>query len=984
MATHPKEQSRFERSRNAAEITIHRIKSYDELYASTLQEGNDMFAEKTRELWQQLAVHGVLGQDKEGKTKLLEYTDLDGNGCIELLKMAGIRHKFTFTEKGSWRDGYIHFDTGGRHGLIIEDGGKTAFFDHHTSSYGMPTSASEITYQALIDMGLLKKEEWLDNMVKFITQVDNRTYPHEADYWKYSWRTVLGLQRYLNSKHLVEYFRSGRDPTILLSENDLSKMGLLKASLKQKAIVEKSFARLAEMEREGLVINSPRYGKIAVDIGKTVAGGFEAAKAHGCDGYIIWKPDDNGFFVSMSKSIAITPKEGVLVRGTMWIKPQDDLPRQTKLSEIITQLAAPITPQGKLLEYLVEELKNDLTARLDKGEMKAAEYAQSMARLSKETEISLKEMSTETPTTPQQIETDSNITKGKEGLREEKLRALDQTIENIKVSASPKNTLIEALAAGLITAKEFKFLNATLFATEKKPRTPRKKKVVIPQTELDAADALLGKENQPPKPSMTEQEAQDMLLGKDTSAEDKRKEKEAADMLLGKDPEDERREKEAQDMLLGKEIPTVNIPPNIPPEPGAITNIPNVPSDLEARIAKQRDWLDIVRGRAERSTLGINGDSAEDVRRAEEELRRLESLRPGQEASPIQTERLENSPSLLGPEFQNRAAVAHQEAKGRIQKVGGWFKERLKGFLTLGFTEFKQARNFKKATERGGDEIKSMVNRIQETHNLSLSASEEYVYAIDKMLEEQGLIQRDVQGRVRRDITPDEYWDTVDFVTAKRIRKNDETIKKIVDIEINNLRERLKDGKWNSYKTANTGESVFVSEKLEKMRAELTVKLKEMQNGQARKDEVGFAKIIRTNLDKNWWARRIYGTADVLVWLSLLGAGALNWLGGKGVAGSAAATERVVDHVKSSGGLDGVQIRENPWNTLKEVAHALGLNPTDAQMEAGTKILDADNGIYEPDWNTGDTTGLVSSRTLPKTFIFKISQAALRAVGAPV
>src|SRR3989338_5672409 len=336
MATHPKEQSRFERSRNAAEITIHRIKSYDELYASTLQEGNDMFAEKTRELWQQLAVHGVLGQDKEGKTKLLEYTDLDGNGCIELLKMAGIRHKFTFTEKGSWRDGYIHFDTGGRHGLIIEDGGKTAFFDHHTSSYGMPTSASEITYQALIDMGLLKKEEWLDNMVKFITQVDNRTYPHEADYWKYSWRTVLGLQRYLNSKHLVEYFRSGRDPTILLSENDLSKMGLLKASLKQK-------------------------------------------------------------------SIAITPKEGVLVRGTMWIKPQDDLPRQTKLSEIITQLAAPITPQGKLLEYLVEELKNDLTARLDKGEMKAAEYAQSMARLSKETEISLKEMSTETPTTPQQI-----------------------------------------------------------------------------------------------------------------------------------------------------------------------------------------------------------------------------------------------------------------------------------------------------------------------------------------------------------------------------------------------------------------------------------------------------------------------------------------------------------------------------------------------------------------------------------------------------
>jgi hypothetical protein len=350
----------LELSRKAAEITLARIDNYQDLWAETEQEGDKKFIQKTREVWRDFVVHGMVGIDKKTKKKiLLNYTDLDGRCSLGLLKLAGLNTKdVTYVAPGEFRRGKINLDTGGRYGLVLEDRGKTVFMDHHASESGENTSTTKIAYEVLTNLGLLKKEKYLNKLVEFVTEVDNRSYPQAEKYFKDSWRTVLGLQRFIHFKHLLNFFKAGRKPTEILSKDDLKKFGLKKRSKEQKEIVESSWAELKKMESAGLIIPSDRYGKIAVDIGKKVKAGFDAARAYGCGGYIIWNPQEKSFFINTQDNLTDNFLQGKKVRQKIWIKPQDDKAHLTvKLKDILEKMTdGKLEPVGKLKEYLEKEV----------------------------------------------------------------------------------------------------------------------------------------------------------------------------------------------------------------------------------------------------------------------------------------------------------------------------------------------------------------------------------------------------------------------------------------------------------------------------------------------------------------------------------------------------------------------------------------------------------------------------------------------------
>lgn len=65
------QEKNFENARNAAEITLNKVSSYEELNALTEKEGDEKFNEKTRELWKEFAVSGVMGFDKETNQRKL-------------------------------------------------------------------------------------------------------------------------------------------------------------------------------------------------------------------------------------------------------------------------------------------------------------------------------------------------------------------------------------------------------------------------------------------------------------------------------------------------------------------------------------------------------------------------------------------------------------------------------------------------------------------------------------------------------------------------------------------------------------------------------------------------------------------------------------------------------------------------------------------------------------------------------------------------
>jgi hypothetical protein len=345
-------------SREAAKITINKVKKFEELNAPNKEEGEKKFLEKTRELWREFAVHGRLDVDKKtGQKTILNFSDLDGKTTLGLLKLAGLDTKdVKYVAPGDYISGRINLDTGNRHGLVLEGEG-TVFFDHHGKESESNLSATAVTYEILTSLGLLEKKEYLDKMVQFVTQVDNRVYPDEEKYFKEGYRTVLGLQRFMQFKHLLDYFKAGRVPTDPLSDEDLSKMGLILKSNEQKKAIEESWKALQEMEKNGLIVDSEKYGEIAIDNGKKVIAGFDAIKAFGCGAYIIWSPKDDSFFVSSTTKLSDEFSQGRKVRESMWIKPrQDKIPLTIKLGDILNKMTdGKLKASGELLKILEKE-----------------------------------------------------------------------------------------------------------------------------------------------------------------------------------------------------------------------------------------------------------------------------------------------------------------------------------------------------------------------------------------------------------------------------------------------------------------------------------------------------------------------------------------------------------------------------------------------------------------------------------------------------
>lgn len=367
-----------EMTRAAAQISLARVSNFRELWAETEQKGDKEFTRKTRELWKEFAVHGVWGVDKEtGERIILNFTDLDGKCALGLLKEAGIDVRdVEYVAPGEFIRGRINLDTGDRHGVVIEDEGRTAFFDHHSDESGRTTSATEVTYKVLTSLGLLEREAYLDKLVEFVNCVDNADYVREDHYKDYlknyfdnSWRTALGLQRFAQFTKLVGFFKEGRDPTEPLSPQNLRKYGFIylrgkgkkrrkvDRSAEQREAVQSSQRALKVMEWEGLIIDSDRYGKIAIDVDNEVREGFKAAAAYGCGAYVIWNPETESFFVSTVQPLADEFGQGEKVRETMWIKPRDDkAPLSVTLGEVLDRMTDDkLQPKGKLKEFLEKE-----------------------------------------------------------------------------------------------------------------------------------------------------------------------------------------------------------------------------------------------------------------------------------------------------------------------------------------------------------------------------------------------------------------------------------------------------------------------------------------------------------------------------------------------------------------------------------------------------------------------------------------------------
>lgn len=336
-------EGNFENSRNAAEITLGKIDSYEELNALTEKEGDEKFSEKTKELWKEFAVSGVMGFDKETKERKLQpYTDLDGRTTIEILKMAGIdTTDLKYIEPGKTEEGKINLDTGNKLGVEYDAETDTAVVDHHIEDSKTVTSTAEIMYNALSDLKLIEKSEAMDRVVDFVTKMDNRQIP-PGEFLK-SGKTIIGVQRHLDFDNLLKFFKDHESPFDELTPEEFEKYGLREPAEAQQKIVDEAMQKLEEMEKEGKVIDT-KYGSVLVNENNELKVGASAAYVKH-DGILNFTP---------GKSFAVTFKEkdidaedlkeklgdkfqGKIIRGKMWIYNEAE-PLELSKEEIIKSL----------------------------------------------------------------------------------------------------------------------------------------------------------------------------------------------------------------------------------------------------------------------------------------------------------------------------------------------------------------------------------------------------------------------------------------------------------------------------------------------------------------------------------------------------------------------------------------------------------------------------------------------------------------------
>ncbi|MBI5465811.1 MAG: hypothetical protein HY974_00810 [Candidatus Kerfeldbacteria bacterium] len=383
------------------------------------QQVSQKFIEATRAVWQDFAYGGKWKYSREtGRYTVGSDADLDAKTSLFLLTKAGLGSQLrtTAVPPGEILPSATTLDSGKKSGVLTE--GQTVVIDNHQPSRGYETSSARILYRLLQAANLLEaNDEALQALVAMSMDDDNGRLIKTRAQFEHSDHSLRGLQRYMGAEELYEFFQkelpraddklkrdSKTEETITkrdvyhkvlniqLSDDELKGLKLNKwkkrgkqqwagaeywqaQSIKQaKAWFLQDPSRPdsalkpdKELMASGRLVKGQMNGQPQrfiiniVGLEDKLRAGHDAVKAYGFDGLISYNPEQNSFMVNTTNSLvdlsqALRLKQGVPVRGAMWIKPMNGQPLEVGLEDILKEIGVPAeylkNPQGLVGVYL--------------------------------------------------------------------------------------------------------------------------------------------------------------------------------------------------------------------------------------------------------------------------------------------------------------------------------------------------------------------------------------------------------------------------------------------------------------------------------------------------------------------------------------------------------------------------------------------------------------------------------------------------------
>ncbi len=278
------------------------------------------------------------------------------------------------------------------------------------------------------------------------------------------------------------------------------------------------------------------------------------------------------------------------------------------------------------------------------------------------------------------------------------------------------------------------------------------------------------------------------------------------------------------------------------------------------------------------------------------------------------------------PEEIERAEIDAIESHPQEGSVGKFIKQRLMGLGTAGYKEFYSAETLRQGTKEIAHDVASFARLIkQERGYLSQDDAEDQAREIVGKMKAEG----------KNTVGDSRFIELSAEITQRRVAENDAKIDDIVLMEIDRLEKKLKE-----YKT-DTGADVLTEENKSKIATEMRNRLVAMRSGHAEADAKDLTKVIRQDLDENWWWRYVWGTLDAVVWGVGIAHVVAPLFAGKAGAGAIAKGGAVV--AKESGPM---------WmeKTLTHLAvikwHMAGVaHPTQQMIQYATTAMAKENGV---------------------------------------
>lgn len=264
-------------------------------------------------------------QNKNTRIITHEKPDLDSKTALYILQtLGGVSDKeIEYVEKGA-----IYEVKKGLDAILLDVGGskdiatiKKGYWetDHHFEDAWIKTSTAETLLETLNRSGTIEKiEPWMRELVTFVTEVDNMSYPRGNKEWfKGTYpKTILGLREMLSIETIVEFFKAKKSPYEPLTTAELAievtdkrgrKQPLSNLVKAQEYQVRKSIQGIEKYEGRNIAFGQKTYSN---EFGKVlfyepmdgeewnIPMGSHAVYNMGYDTYVRFDPNEKFYFIS--------------------------------------------------------------------------------------------------------------------------------------------------------------------------------------------------------------------------------------------------------------------------------------------------------------------------------------------------------------------------------------------------------------------------------------------------------------------------------------------------------------------------------------------------------------------------------------------------------------------------------------------------------------------------------------------------------------